>query len=195
MAKQVNTNLRMSQDTKEYFDQLFDGSGASSKGEFITMLLDRYNSPQEPITIEKVVEVERRHEYNEIAVKLSPAQLFALRNTVLSMSDFAQKQNEVIDSLASFNKPFLYFGSLFEPEFQSLWVRNRVITNQMTTEEKESVIKFNMSAFLINMFLTNLIEGRISETLVTAETLKSFIAKQIADSKPKTATVEYQQFK
>ena len=60
----------------------------------------------------------------ECAVLLSPAQMFALRNTILSTLDFAKEQNLVIDKLSRGDRPFMYFDSLFEPEFQSLWIRN-----------------------------------------------------------------------
>jgi hypothetical protein len=184
--KQVNTSIRMSADTKAYFDESFEASGANSKGEFITMMLERYNNPGDPVTVEKIVEVEKRTEQNEIFINLSPAQLFALRNTVLSGSDFAQKQNDIIDWYASKdNKPFLYPGSLFEPEFQSLWVKNKIITNQMTGEEKEAVIKFNMAAFLLNVFLMTLIKGEMPESLVDAVNLKAYIISQTAKAKPK----------
>ena len=119
----------------------------------------------------------------QCAVLLSSAQMFALRNTILSTLDFAKEQNLVIDKLSRGDRPFMYFDSLFEPEFQSLWIRNKLVTNQMS-EEKEAVLKFNMSAFLLNMFFTNLIEGRISETLLTVETLKAFIKTPAVPIKP-----------
>lgn len=185
-TKQISINQRVSAEDKDYYDQSFEGSGASSRGEFLVKLLDRYHEPLEPVRVEveKLVEVERNHQHNEISLILSPAQMFALRNTVLSTSDFAQEQNKVIDNLARGNRPFMYFGSLFEPEFQSLWIRNKVVTDKTPGEEKEAVTKFNMSAFLLNMFFTNLIEGRISETMVTADTLKEFIKKQAIPIKP-----------
>ncbi len=118
--------------------------------------------------------IEGNTEQNEMLLSLTPVQLYAIRETVL-IEEFAENKNEIIDSLNPENKPFLYFGNLFEPEFQSLWIRNIVLTDGMTQEEKENSIRHNMAAFLINMFLMNLIEGKVSCTPVTAENLKSYI--------------------
>lgn len=186
-TKQVTNAFRTSLEDKHYIDQDFEASGASSRGEYYVGLVNFKNAqPEAPATIEveRIVEVARKHDTNEISLILSPAQMFALRNTVLSTSDFAQEQNRVIDNLSTGKRPFMYFGSLFEPEFQSLWIRNKVVTDKTPAEEKEAAIKFNMSAFLLNMFFTNLIEGRISESLVTAETLQSFIKRQAVITKP-----------
>lgn len=121
--------------------------------------------------------IEGNSQMNEMILSLTPAQLYAIRETVLT-EGFAEKNNEVTDSLNPENKPFLYFGSLFEPEFQLLWIRNIVLTDEMPEEEKEMAISHNMTAFLINMFLMHLIEGKISVTSVTAKTLITFIQEQ-----------------
>ena len=118
---------------------------------------------------------------NEMQLSLTPAQLYALRENVLT-EGFAENQNDIIDSLTPANEPFLYFGNLFEPEFQSLWVKNIVLTDEMPEEEKETTIRHNMVSFLINMFLTHLIEGKIPDTSVTAKTLITFIQEQNQDS-------------
>ena len=183
--KLMNVSIRMNAETKLYFNQTFENSGASSLVEFIGMLLEKFNADTEPQTIEKVVEIERRHEENELSVKLTHAQYWALRNTVLSTNDFAESQNSVIDNLAMGNRPFLYFGNLFDQEFQSLWIRSRPFSDKTTPGEALESIKFNMSAFLVNMFFTNLIENRISETLVTGETLKRYLKEQKKLMKPK----------
>lgn len=184
-VKLVGVTARMSVDTKAYYDQTREASGANSSGEFILLLLDKFNAETEPQTIEKVVEIERRHEENELSVKLTHAQYWALRNTVLSTNDFAESQNSVIDNLATGNRPFMYFGNLFDQEFQSLWIRSRPFSDKTTPGEALESIKFNMSAFLVNMFFTNLIENRISETLVTDETLKRYLKEQKKLMKPK----------
>jgi hypothetical protein len=170
--------IRMSQETIEYFNSTFDASGANSKGEFIIKLLENYNSaPQEPEV--KTITVEKELQQNQLLIELHPAQLFALRQHVLSYPDFAEKQNEIIDSMKG-DRPYMYFGNLFEPEFQKLWVRNIPITKTMTEDEKENAIRHNMSAFLINMFLMHAIERNLEKSKVNAEMLKTFIRKLAA---------------
>lgn len=117
----------------------------------------------------------RKLKDNEILLNLTPAQMFAIRETILSDPNFAENQNEIIDSLIPENKPFLYFGNLFEPEFQLLWVKNIPLTEDMTPEQRESAIQHNMAAFLLNLFLINFVEEKIDDSKVTASSLKSFI--------------------
>lgn len=112
---------------------------------------------------------------NEILLNLTPAQMFAIRETTLADPNFAEIQNEIIDSLAPENKPFLYFGNLFEPEFQLLWVKSIPLTDDMTPEQRESAIRHNMTAFILNMFLINFVEEKIDDSKATASSLKSFI--------------------
>lgn len=185
MPKVVGTKtIRMAQDALEYWENTYVASGANSQGEFAVRLLDKYNTQEEPKAPEiKTVEVERQIQPDEIILPLSPAQMFALKNTVLSRPDFAEHQNKIIDDLKSGWKPFMYFGDLFEPEFQSLWIRSMPITKEMTDQEKETTIKYNMSAFLINMFLIHLIEGKIDVSKVNASNLKAFILKQESEAK------------
>jgi len=125
--------------------------------------------------------IEGQSQQNEMILSLTPAQVHAIRETVLT-EGFAETQNEIIDSLNPDNKPFLYFGNLFEPEIQSLWVRNIVLNDELPEDQKETAIRHNMGAFLINMFLMHLIEGKISETSVTAKALIKFIQEQDQDS-------------
>ncbi len=169
--------VRIAAESKDWFRESFEASGANSQGEFITQLLEKWNAAEPPSNPEiKTVTVEKELQPNEIIVSLTPAQMFALRGTVLTFPDFAERQNEIIDSLNG-SKPFLYFGNLYDPEFKKLWIRNIVITKTMSEPEKENVIKYNMGAFLINMFLMHIIEGNISETNINASNLKAFIRK------------------
>lgn len=182
----ATVTIRTNKETKEFFNSLFEGSGANSHGEFFQRMCEQMNTPEKTIEPEiRHVTVEKQLQANEILVNLTPAQMYAIRETVLSSDNFAQEQNEIIESLKAGNKPFMYFGSLFEPEFQLLWVRNIVLTKVMTPEQKENAIRHNMSAFLVNKFLLSLIEGKISCTRVTAEILK----KHIQDSTPKPILV------
>ena len=187
---QVNTSIRMSQDSKDRFDLLFDASGANSKGEFVARLLDRYENPaaqepiekivevEKPVEVEKIIQVEKSLEVNQLLLTLTENELFALRETVLSSSDFAERQNELIDSLAPENLPFFYFGNLYDLEFQELWKRNIVVTSKMSDEDREEAIKHNMAAFLINNFFLNLLSEKITVSLVTPGVMKEFIAKR-----------------
>ena len=187
---QLNTNIRMTQDTKELFDTLFEESGANSKGEFVSMLLDRYENPpienpiekiievEKPIEVEKLVEVEKQLQANQLLLTLSDAELFALRETVLSFSDFAERQNKLIDLLLPENKPFIGGRVMYSPEIFALWVRNRPISKKMNETEIDKTIRFNMGAFLRNMFLLALVDDKIAESLVTPEILMEFIQRQ-----------------
>ena len=118
---------------------------------------------------------------DEIVLSLTPAQLHAIRETV-SREGFAEEQNEILDDLKPDNTPFFYFGNLYESEFQMLWVRNIVLDEGMTQEQKETAIRHNMTAYLTNMFLMHLIEGKISKTSVNAEALKTFIREHDQNS-------------
>lgn len=184
----------MSSDDIEYFNRSFEASACNSQGDFVRKMLDKWNEPEIIVDPEiRHVTVEKQLQANEIILSLSPAEIYAMRVMVSTSDNFAQEQNEIIDSLKTENKPFLYFGSIFEPEFQSLWVRNIVVTKMMTPEQKEFAIRHNMGAFLRNKFLFSVIDGKISEADITAEMLKSFIKKQIEAAKPKpTKEVEPQ---
>ena len=176
-SKMRSTTFRLSEDGINYLNDTFDESGANSKGEFLTQLLDLWNEGRQEPEI-KTVTVERNLAPEEILFSLSPSQLYGIRGTVLSSPDFAEKQNQVIDRLRS-EKPFLYWGQLFEPEFQTLWIKNIPLTKTMSAEEKEKAIKHNMAAFLVNMFFVHLIEGKITDSQIDAESLKDFIHKTL----------------
>lgn len=194
---QVNTNIRMSQDTKDFFDALFNESGANSKGEFVAILLDRFENPpkskptekivevEKPVEVvktvevEKLVEVEKQLQANQLLLTLSDPELFALRETVLSFSDFAERQNKMIDSLSPENKPFIGRRVMYSPEIFALWVRNQPISEKMNEAEIDETSRFNMGAFLRNMFLLALVDDRISESLVTPEILREYIKTKV----------------
>ena len=180
----------MAADDIPYFDQSFQESGCSSQGEFMKKLLDKWNEPEkimQPKTEIRTIQIERELQTNEILFQLNPAQEYALRQTILSTPDFAEKQNEIIDSIKIGNRPFMYFGNLFAPEFQNVWLRSIPIDKEMSAEAKENAIRFNMSAFLVNMFMMHIIEGRITATKVDAESLKEFIRSLV---KPKIEPTE-----
>lgn len=175
----ASLTIRTASDIIDWFRQSFDGSGTSSQGEFLSKLLEKWNAQDNnagPQIKTETIEVEKQLQENELLINLSLAQMFALRGTVLGNPEFAQKQNEIIDRLKG-NKPFLYSGELFSAEFKNIWIRNIVLTKAMTDEQKEAAIKFNMAAFLVNMFMVHLIEGNIDVSTIDAGKLKEFIAK------------------
>lgn len=177
------TTIRSSVETQEFFKGLYEASGCNSQGEFLQKLCEKWNSPDETIEpVIRTVTVEKELLQSEIIMNLTAAQEYALRQTVLSSPDFAEQQNKIIDSLTAGERPFLYFGNLFLPEFKSIWVKSIPLTKTMFPADREKAVKHNMSAFLINMFLTHIIEGRISATHVNADSLSEFIRSQ---AKPK----------
>ena len=205
---QANTNIRMSQSTRELFEQYFEESGSNSKGEFIALLLDRYDNPpvgkptekivevEKPfevvktVEVEKLVEVEKALEANQLLLTLSDADLFALRETVLSFSDFAERQNKVIDSFAPENKTWFDSGHVYSPEFYQLWRHFEPIIETMTDEEREKVVKFNILSCLFNSFLHHIMEPDlrwyINESLVTPKIIREFIITNQEKSDPAT---------
>lgn len=197
---QVNTSIRMSQDTKDFFDALFNESGANSKGEFMAILLDRYENPpkskptekiievEKPVEVvktvevEKLVEVEKVLEANQLLLTLSDAELFALRETVLSFSDFAERQNKVIDLFSPENKSWFGDGRLYNPEIHQMWRRFEPISESMTDDEREKVIKLNIPSCLFNSFLFLMFiperSEHVNESLVTPQIIREYIKTQ-----------------
>jgi hypothetical protein len=190
----------MSQDTKDFFDALFNESGANSKGEFMAILLDRYENPpksnpiekivevEKPveviktIEVEKLVEVEKQLQANQLLLSLSDAQLFALRETVLSFNDFAERQNEIIDSFAPENKAWFMPRDWYSPEIYQLWGRFEPIGDNMTDGEREMAIKSNISSCLLNSFILLMfkpeINEHINESLITPRIIREYVIVQ-----------------
>jgi hypothetical protein len=198
MAKQKTFSAKISEETADLIQDAFERSGTYTKDEFLRKILNNEKkTPEiEPLIIEeepeslqiapepqviapRTIEVERKPEPNEIVISLNPEQLFALRETVLGSEDFATEQNKVIDSIYNNERPFLYTGNLFNPEFHDMWVKSKEITEDMTEDQKESVIKHNMTAFLLNFFNIHLIEGDVTESKVNYKKLKTFIQENI----------------
>jgi len=129
-------------------------------------------------------EIEPKLERNEILISLNPEQLFALRETVLSSEHFASEQNKKIDGYSN-EKGRFYSETIYDLEFSGIWVRYQEMTKYITEDQKESIIKHNMAAFLLNVFYFQLIEGNLSDSVVTAKSLKAYIQKS-ATVKPLT---------
>ena len=165
----------MSDQDIELLNDLFELSGSSSKGEFIRRMCEKWNS-DDPQPVVKTEFIDRQLQQNEILLSLNPAHLFALRGIVTSFPNFAERQNEIIDSVKG-KRPFFYSGNLFDPEFQNIFVRNIPIKKEMSEADREAAIKHNMTAFLINCFLVNFIEDKIKETALSVDSLKQFIIK------------------
>lgn len=187
-------SAKVSDETAATFDERVRNSGLT-RDEFLSKLLNENKPikpaekieeeiPVQPVVkpeipsmtiVEKHIEVEKPLAENEILISLNPAQFFALRETVLSGENFAAKQNLLIDRIHNDDRPFFYFGKLFEPEFRTLWVRYQEVTKEMTEEEKNSALKNNMGAYILNFFLCHLVEGQILESDIDASILKDFI--------------------
>jgi hypothetical protein len=181
-SNSIPYTIRISRQDAEFLNELFELSGASSKGEFFRRLGEKWNA-DEPEPIVKTEFIDRQLQTNEILLNLSPAHLFALRGTVTSFANFAERQNEIIDSLKG-NKPFMYSGSLFDPEFQNMFIRNIPIKKETTEADREAAIKHNLTAFLINAFLVNFLDGRIRESALTVNNLREFIIKTTPKKEP-----------
>ena len=54
----------------------------------------------------------------------------------------------------------------------------------MTPAERETAIKHNMAAYLVNMFLVNLIEEVIEHPGINLQKLKNYIRSQATPAKP-----------
>jgi hypothetical protein len=181
--KKVPVTTRMREDRREKLEKAFEESNFDTKDEYIEWLIDYVHNYEPEIKIKEVeVEVEKKLEPNQILITLNPVQMFILREHVSRAPDFAVKQNKIIDKLK--NKPWYASSDLYNPNFQELWVRNIELTEEMTEIEKEEVIKHNMSAFLLNVFLTNLIDGNIYNSDVNVDDIELFIQNQIETSKP-----------
>ena len=146
-------------------------------------MCERWNS-DEPQPVVKTEFIERQLQQSEILLSLQPAHLYALRGTVTSFANFAECQNEIIDFLKG-DRPFKYSGNLFDPEFQKLVIKNTPTKNETSEADKEAAIKHNMSAFLINAFLVNFLEGKIKETGLSVNNLREFIVKTTPKPAPK----------
>ena len=187
--KMIRSNLkpytiRMSDQDIELLNDLFELSGASSKGEFIRRMCEKWNS-EDPEIVVKTEFIDRELQSDEILLKLNPAHLFALRGTVISLPLFAERQNEneIIDSVKG-KRPFMYSGNLFDPAFQNIFIRNIPIKKEMSEPDREKGIRHNMAAFLINAFLVNFIEEKIKETGLTLDSLRQFIIKNTPQKQP-----------
>lgn len=178
--KMVTVTTRMNIETRDVNRQYFEESGTNSYGEFQQLLLDTYAKSKliQPEVQKEIVTVEKALNPDQLLLTLSPVQFFALYKTVTGQIDFAERQNNIIDSLKR-SKPFFYSGNLYDPEFRNVWIRNMVITKTMTDEEREKAIRFNMVAFLINIFMVNLIDENLDSSVVKPEHLKTFIQKSM----------------
>ena len=159
-------------------------------------LLDRYENPPAKKPIEKIVEVEKPVEVvktvevevekqlqaNQLLLTLTDAELFALRETVLSFSDFAERQNKVIDSFAPENKTWMDSRDMYNPEIYQMWRRFESISEDMTDDEREKVVKSNIPSCLFNSFLFLLFiperSEHVNESLVTPRIIREFIKGQ-----------------
>lgn len=190
MAKtnMVQITMRGNAETKELFRELFEASGANSHGEFLQKLLETFAQASENSTVipkaePQIIEVEKPLAENQVLIDLNALQFFALKQAVLSYPDFADQQNNIIDSLKR-GKPWYYSGDLYAPEFVNAFIRN-ISLSKIAPELRESAIIHNMSAFLVNLFMMNVIEENLSTISIKANHLKAFARKQNEDEKAK----------
>lgn len=135
----IESALNLTQEeTEELLKSTFEASEANTMEEFLDNLIQKFNKPEKVIEpIQETENVQARIEPNEMLLSLTPVQVYAIRETVLS-AGFAEDQNEIIDSL-NYKKPGnYYYGQISEPDFESLWVRNIVFADGMTPEEKRN---------------------------------------------------------
>lgn len=180
-SKKFAKTIRMTTEVDQKFETAFQESNFDSKGEFIEYLIDKALNDEPTVEIEEVkVEVEKKLEPNQLLFTLTPAQMFALREYVTRSPEFVLNQNKIIDKLAV--KPWWASSDLYIAELQELWVRNIEPSEKMEESEKEVVVKHNMCAYILNMFLFHIVEGNISDADVSAEDIRAFIQEQ-ADNK------------
>ncbi|MBN2635252.1 MAG: hypothetical protein JXR61_03210 [Prolixibacteraceae bacterium] len=179
--KKVVKTIRMTAEVDEKFEAAFEESNFDSKGEYLESLVDQANNDEPTVEIEEVeIEVEKKLEPNQLLLSLTPAQQFILREHVTRDPRFAQEQNRMIDKLS--NKPWYATSDIYKPEFQELWVRNIELNEEMEEGEKEEAIKHNMGAFILNMFLLQLINYDFQETEVKIKDIEAFIEEQSSNS-------------
>ena len=200
MAKIINfspISIRVTSEVKELFEETFQASGSNSKGDFLKSLLDLYfdsqeekqpaqakaQEPAQPQTIEKIIEKERELAENEILLSLNPAQLFALKETILGNPKFITAWNEEIEKMKNGNSPFLYFGNLCNTEFGCIWNEFQ----ELKSDDDLETLKQNIAAELLNSYMVRIIEGEIEYSIVTPRILKEFIKgekeKQLTETK------------
>lgn len=165
--------------SKKSVSKVKDEKSNPGKIDPLQTLMDQKPPAQAPepevIEVEKLVEVERKMENNEILLKLHPGQMFILKEIILSKSDFAEKENEMIDKIIQGKKPFLYFGNLFNPEFIPLWQKSRPLSNEMNENEMAEAIKANIASFVLNIFTSMFINGQIDYSGINSENLSAFM--------------------
>jgi hypothetical protein len=66
-------------------------------------------------------------------------------------------------------------GEKYNEEFHDLRIRCIVQTDSMDETENEKAIKHNMGAYLINMYLVNLLDYNIPGTQLMPDDVKEFI--------------------
>jgi hypothetical protein len=202
----------MSKDTKDQFDSLFNESGANSKGEFIALLLENYANPEagkttekiievekpievvKTVEVEKLVEVEKELEANQILLTLTNPQYCALKETILSFSDFAEEQNRRIDKLAPEHDGIFAESHLYSSEIYQLWRRFEPISDNIMDEEREKITKSNISSCLFNAFLYQIFmpdqRWYINKSLVTPRILRELIKEFSTDIEEKLEPIE-----
>jgi hypothetical protein len=187
-------SIRVSDELQRNFDNTFQNSDADTKAEFLKMMLSRFLAPKEvktevqtieaePKIIEKNVikEVERELAENEILFALNPVHLFALRETLLH-DQYIKKTNDFIEHVNAGKDPYSIFtkANVFSGAYAG------DIIKLGDNVEDEEVMKSNMAALLINVFMVAVIQEDFSwiGTPVTHKMLKAFKQELTEKSEP-----------
>ena len=179
----VNVSMRLSGETKEYFEELFQESGSSSKGEFIKDLLDKYTMPEpkpqprpepeiiekiveveKPVEVERIVEVERSIQENEIVIKLNKLQSYLIE--VLTTKTQCRKEaNADFDNINNGVDKSFWGNKIFSGDYSGLF-------NNYTCEDTPEKTKEDMGAYLVNTFMMVVAKGYFEAIGVNADYIK-----------------------
>jgi len=178
--KLVNVSMRLSGETKEYFEELFQESGSSSKGEFIKTLLDEYTRAEaeptiiksEPEIIEKIVEVEKVLQENEIVINLNKLQ-FAIIEYLATKSQCRKVENGLIENINNGIDKTFWGNNIFSGDYNGLF------TNY-TCEDSPEKIKEDMGSHLINSLMALIAKGYYENIGINAKYIKKI--KRILES-------------
>jgi hypothetical protein len=175
-----NISMRISSETKEYFEELFQESGASSKGEFLKVLMDRYSIPEEEVIIprdnknkpetievekivevEKVVEVERPLKENEIVINLNKLQ-FTMLEWLTTKNQCRKSMNADIENINNGVDKTFWGNKMYSGRYKDLFIN-------YTCEDSPEKVKEDIGAHLVNVFMVMIAKGYYEPVGVNAD--------------------------
>lgn len=165
--KLENISMRISSETKEYFEDLFQESGSSSKGEFLKVLMDKYSTPEESlenkktkpetvevekiVEVEKVVEVEKKLDENEIIIRLNDLQRLILEILTTKIG-CRRKSNEMIENVNNGIDNTFWGNKIYSGAYKGLFM-------SYNCEDSPEKIKEDMGAELVNNLMMVISSG------------------------------------